>query len=55
MSFLSKKSNVLNSGMVGRGKVPNPSTNNSFNFLSIDLQYTFSFELPQSLKFKASI
>ena len=34
------------SGVVGCIKLPNPSLNDLFNLLSIDLQYSLSFEWP---------
>ena len=36
--------NLHNSGMVGRRKLPDPSLNRIFNALSIDVQYTLSFQ-----------
>ena len=69
MFFYRNTSNFHNSGMTSRRKLSDPSVNNIFNVLSIDLQYTLPFKLPdlgvkclvtitpkyQSLKFKASI
>ena len=49
VSILSKKrhnwfhKNLHNSGMVGCGKLPDPSLNSIFNALSIGVQYTLSF------------
>ena len=67
--FYPKTSNVLKLGMVGRRNLPDPSMNNIFHVLSIDLQYNLSFKWPdfglkwrvtitpkgQSLKFKARV
>ena len=67
--FYPNTSNFRNSGMTGRRKPSDPSVNNIFNVLSIDLQYAHPFKWPdfglkclvtittkyQSLKFKASI
>ena len=66
--FYPKSSNFHNSEPVGRRKLPVPSMNNIFNFLSIALQCALSFKRPdfglkcfvtitpkvQSLKFKAN-
>ena len=38
--------NFNNSETVGHRKLPDPSMNNIFNVLSIDLQYTQSFKRP---------
>ena len=67
--FYLKTCNFHNSGMVGCRKLPDPSMNDIFNFLSLRLQCTLSFISPdfglkclvtitpkgQSLKFKASV
>ena len=67
--FYPKTSNFHNSEPVGRRKLPVPSMNNIFNFLSIALQYALSFKRSdfglkclvtitqkvQSLKFKANV
>ena len=38
--------NLHNSGIVGRRRRPDPSLNHIFNDLSIGVQYTLSFRLP---------
>ena len=43
---LNYHSNLDNSGMVGRRRLPDPSFNHIFNALSIGVQYTLSFQLP---------
>ena len=67
--FYAETNNFNNSEIVGRRKLPDPSMNNIFNFLSIDLQYAVSFKRAdfglkclvaitpkgQSLKFKANV
>ena len=66
--FYPATSNIDNSGLIGRRKLPNSLVNSIFDVLSIGLQYTFSFKWPnfglkclitvtpkgQSLKFKTS-
>ena len=41
-----KTSNFHNSEILGHRKLPDPSMNNIFNFLSIALQYALSFKRP---------
>ena len=67
--FYPKASNFHNSGLVGRRQLPDPLMNNTFDVLSISLQYVLSFKWPnfglkclvtiapkgQSLKFKTSV
>ena len=67
--FYPKTSNFRNSGLAGRRNLLDPFMNNTFDVLSISLQYTLSFKWPnfglnclvtitpkiQSLKFKTSV
>ena len=67
--FHPKTSNFHNSGLVGRRQLPDPLMNNTFDVLSISLQYVLLFKWPnfglkclvtiapkgQSLKFKTSV